>query len=340
MTDASGTTTYNYSLMGDKITFEERTGANACDMYYAYDANGKLYGVYYNGTFYFYKRNIQGDIIGLLNTSGTEVVIYKYGTWGKLLSIDADSGYEALGERNPFRYRGYYYDMETGLYYLNQRYYNPEWGRFINADDVLGEKGELLSHNTYAYCKNNSIIREDPKGSSATLIAMGVGAAVGLVGQYASDAISSLINGEVEYSNWQTYVGAAAGGALGGLCYQGGPIVSGAVTAGSTTLISRGLQKFTIEDYQETWGDIFLNSGFDALAGAGLGAIPGINTITKGRNSMSAVFKSGLTKLQNGTALNMSVLTKLKGTTANIVAGLPLDCFMDLDNQYLIGAGG
>jgi len=93
--------------MGDKITYEQRAGTNACDMYYAYDNGGKLFGLYYNGTFYSYKRNVQGDIIGILNTSGTEVVTYKYDTWGKLLSTTGSLA-STLGERSPFRYRGYY----------------------------------------------------------------------------------------------------------------------------------------------------------------------------------------------------------------------------------------
>ena len=63
-----------------------------------------------------------------------------------------------LGEANHFRYKGYCYDTETGLYYLNSRYYNPEWGRFISADDVIGSTGELLSHNIFAYCSNNPVM--------------------------------------------------------------------------------------------------------------------------------------------------------------------------------------
>jgi len=152
--------------MGDKITYEQRTGTNACDMYYAYDNDGKLFGLYYNGTFFFYKRNVQGDIIGLLNTSGTEVVTYEYDTWGKLLSTTGTLA-STLGERNPFRYRGYYYDAETGLYYLNQRYYNPEWGRLISADSYGGSTGKLLSHNVFAYCSNNPVMMSDPSGRLA-----------------------------------------------------------------------------------------------------------------------------------------------------------------------------
>ena len=69
-----------------------------------------------------------------------------------------------LGQDNPFRYRGYYYDEETELYYLNQRYYNPQWGRFINADSLIGVAGKLLSHNLFAYCNNNPVMMSDPSG--------------------------------------------------------------------------------------------------------------------------------------------------------------------------------
>ncbi len=71
---------------------------------------------------------------------------------------------KALGEKNPYRYRGYRYDTETGYYYLQSRYYNPEWGRFLNADALGGSIGELLSHNTFAYCNNNPVNGKDPNG--------------------------------------------------------------------------------------------------------------------------------------------------------------------------------
>jgi len=71
---------------------------------------------------------------------------------------------DTVGVKNPYRYRGYRYDNETGLYYLQSRYYNPEWGRFINADVLFGQYGELLSHNLYAYCRNNPVMLIDPSG--------------------------------------------------------------------------------------------------------------------------------------------------------------------------------
>lgn len=86
---------------------------------------------------YFYVRNAQGDIIALIDKSGREVVNYSYDTWGNLLSIEGPLK-DTVGVKNPYRYRGYRYDSETRLYYLQSRYYNAEWGRFLNADAIAG----------------------------------------------------------------------------------------------------------------------------------------------------------------------------------------------------------
>ncbi|WP_411681928.1 RHS repeat-associated core domain-containing protein [Clostridium thailandense] len=118
-----------------------------------------------NGVEYYYIRNGQGDIIGLFDNTTTQVVKYVYDTWGKLISIKDVNGVDVtnntahVGYKNPYRYRGYRYDNETGFYYLNSRYYNPEWGRYINADALGGIRGELLSHNVFAYCGNNRVPR-------------------------------------------------------------------------------------------------------------------------------------------------------------------------------------
>jgi RHS repeat-associated protein len=82
---------------------------------------------------------------------------------GKLISIRGTEK-DTVGVKNPYRYRGYRYDTETGLYYLQSRYYNPEWGRFINADAIIGQTGELLGHNLFSYCKNNPVNMKDSAG--------------------------------------------------------------------------------------------------------------------------------------------------------------------------------
>ena len=127
----------------------------------------------YNNTLYYYVLNAQGDVVGLVNSSGKLVVEYVYDPWGKLLETkigvaETDSKYTTYNNmalRNPLRYRGYIYDRDTGLYYLQSRYYDPEIGRFINADsyastDMVG----LLSTNMFSYCENNPVMRVDPTG--------------------------------------------------------------------------------------------------------------------------------------------------------------------------------
>ncbi|MBQ4333067.1 MAG: RHS repeat-associated core domain-containing protein [Clostridia bacterium] len=110
----------------------------------------------------YYKYNLQGDVVGLYNTSGQEFVTYTYDPWGKPLTT---TGISPLLIANPFRYRGYVYDDETGLYYCNSRYYDPETGRWINADGLVSTGQGVLGYNTYAYCGNNPINLVDINGN-------------------------------------------------------------------------------------------------------------------------------------------------------------------------------
>jgi len=174
-----GGTTTKYNIAGGKITWE-KTGANN-PIYYLYDSAGSLWGLKYtDGNTYFYVYNAQGDIIKILNSSGDIVVEYGYDAWGKPIYTSGSMA-ATLGADNPFLYRAYYYDDETGLYYLESRYYNPEWGRFINADEVIDETGSLITHNVFAYCLNNPVMYYDPNGAFAAVFA-GIGS-VGVAGQ-------------------------------------------------------------------------------------------------------------------------------------------------------------
>ncbi len=154
-----------YYLENDDIIYEQR---GDYVIYYLYDLTG-IVGLEYNGNRYYYKKNLQEDIIGIINSNNQQIVTYEYDSWGKVLSIKDSNGNiiedtNHIGIINPFRYRSYYYDNETGLYYLNSRYYHPEWKRFINADEILGANQDLNSYNLYAYCSNNPIIQSDPSG--------------------------------------------------------------------------------------------------------------------------------------------------------------------------------
>ena len=131
---------------------------------------GNIIGLNYNDTQYYYIRNGQNDVIGILDSNLNQVVSYEYDSWGNTISIKDANGNTItsssnIGIINPYRYRSYRYDTEIGLYYLNSRYYNPEWGRFINADSILIER--LLGLNLYSYCYNNAVNSIDSNGNMA-----------------------------------------------------------------------------------------------------------------------------------------------------------------------------
>lgn len=151
-----------YVLDGDKVTWE-KTGINE-PIYYLYDAKGKLWGLKYKGNVYFYIRNAQNDIINIVDSSGSVMVTYSYDAWGKLLKISGTMG-DTLGKDNSYRYRGYRFDNETGLYYLQSRYYNPEWNRYINSDNFASTGYGLLSNNMFLYCLNNPNVFSDDSGN-------------------------------------------------------------------------------------------------------------------------------------------------------------------------------
>ena len=134
-------------------------------LYFTYDVNGTPLPVKYNGEEFYYVTNIQGDVISILNSSGEAVVSYTYDAWGNILTKTGSLA-NSLGRSNPLCYRGYVYDRETGLYYLESRYYDPEMGRFLNADSQLNTDS-LFGYNSFAYCENNPINKIDPSGHFA-----------------------------------------------------------------------------------------------------------------------------------------------------------------------------
>src|SRR5699024_9507137 len=118
-----------------------------------------------NNTPYYYLKNLQGDIVGILDANGTQVVSYTYDAWGAPLSVTGTAA-DTIGQLNPFRYRSYYYDNETGLYYLNSRYYDPETYRFLNADgELAGVGSSTLGYDVFLYCFNNPINLNDQAGN-------------------------------------------------------------------------------------------------------------------------------------------------------------------------------
>ena len=201
----NGVTT-RYHLVGDMVTYE----TNGTDkIYYTYDSNGSLISMNLNGSEYYYVRNLQGDIVGIIDSTGEQVVSYTYDTWGKLISMTGSMA-STVGEKNPYRYRGYRYDNETELYYLQSRYYNPEWGRFINADVILGVTGELKTANAFAYCNNNPVNMTDPNGY------MAINAVCAAIGAIAGWVFGDYVAQKLGYSSGFKYWAIRAGVVVGG----------------------------------------------------------------------------------------------------------------------------
>ena len=156
-----------YTLDGNRIVAEQRGDTM---LYYLYDENGSIMGISYGYDTYTFAKNIQGDVIGIYS-GGTLVAKYEYSAYGQILSITNASGADIsnnathIANLNPFRYRGYYYDTETGFYYLQSRYYDPVVGRFLNADAFVSTGQGIQGNNMFAYCLNNPVNRIDEDGA-------------------------------------------------------------------------------------------------------------------------------------------------------------------------------
>ena len=176
------------------------------ELHIFYDAQNRPAVVVYNGTAYAYVKSLQGDIVAILDEAGAVVVSYVYDAWGTPIDKSGTLA-ETLGTLNPFWYRGYVYDEETGLYYLRSRYYNPNLGRFVNADRVFDANASVTTYNQYAYCDNCPVIYLDSEGRGLfTSLVIGF-----VVGALVSGIIEAAKGGDVE----DIIISAVAGGVSG-----------------------------------------------------------------------------------------------------------------------------
>ncbi|MDL2328054.1 RHS repeat-associated core domain-containing protein, partial [Ruminococcaceae bacterium OttesenSCG-928-A11] len=219
-----------YTLDGSLI-MSQKTGNQVLNYYY--DSAGKVVSIGYKSTltaaevFYFVSRNNQGDIIALYNSSNSTLVgTYSYDAWGRILATtkaSASSDPNDILTKNPFRYRGYYYDTETSWYYLQSRYYDPAVRRFISSDDasvMAVEQGHINQYNLYSYCLNNPVNMTDGGGYLPSWTKFLIGGIV-----LASLAAATVLTGGV--------VGAVATAALAGATIGGGTsAVSAAMNGG------------------------------------------------------------------------------------------------------------
>ena len=150
-------------------------------MEFLYDHTG-VFAVKYNNATYFYRKDAQANIVALLDNNGSVVVKYKYDAWGKCNAVILDESATEIATLNPFRYRSYYYDTETNLYFLKTRYYDPEIGRFMTIDDISYlDPDSINGLNLYAYCLNNPVFAVDYNGNSLISILLILGLVSGAI---------------------------------------------------------------------------------------------------------------------------------------------------------------
>ena len=158
---------HKYYYVGSRLQYEDRGNSNA--LWYFYDADGTPSGIRFrnNGgvvSDYYFVCNWRGDVIQIYNTAGELVSTYDYDAWGNVTAHETDKDTYGITNINPIRYRGYYYDTETGMYYLKSRYYDPAVKRFLNADGYVATGQSILGNNMFSYCDNNPVNREDSTG--------------------------------------------------------------------------------------------------------------------------------------------------------------------------------
>ena len=270
--------TFRYDQSG-RLICESKTsqyygeGSSNEQIVYLYDETGIIGMVHTTEsgttTAYYFQRNLLGDVIGIYTTGGTKVGGYTYDAWGNCTITLNTNG---IATRNPIRYRGYYYDQDTKLYYLNARYYNPEWRRFISPDDTAYLNSETANGlNLYAYCNNDPVNKYDPSGHFAIttfLICLGVGALVG-----------GALGGITAYSEGQDVLtgvltGALLGAAVGAVVGIGGAALSGAV---SSVLSKTATDLISVAFYGGgfgSWEDYAIAFAFGGLTGS-LGNVTG-----------------------------------------------------------------
>ena len=297
--------TKTYSTTGESITTEfiyegdllvgQKTSDGKGDMTFLHDDTGAYIGLIYENKEYYYMKNVQGDIIGIVDADGVVQAIYTYDAYGRMLTIETRShflrydGDWTVGGMNPIRYRGYYYDYDTKLYYLNSRYYDPEVGRWISPEPNVyegefDENAGLIGYNVYAYCANNPVNNLDPTGefviSTAVLIGIGIGALIGGVAGGVYGYNKAVKSNVPKGQRWKYVVGyglggAVIGGVIGGFVGYGVGVALGAKASSGLVIksVSKALSSVSrntmhhIMQSKHAWGRVLRNATWNNVKG-------------------------------------------------------------------------
>ena len=300
-----GSTKYDFTTLSGLVT-RQTGGGKTID--FVYDENNQPLAMKYNNTLYYYVLNAQGDVVRIVNSSRSVVASYTYDPWGKIIS---SSG--TLADVNPLRYRGYYYDAETGFYYLQSRYYDPEIGRFINADSYASTDATgLLSTNMFAYCENDPVNKSDPDGEVAHLA---IGAVVGAIANVGFSYLNHMIAGE-SYGLKEAALDALSGAASGALAASGVGLLGQVIGNGLTS----GVAYFARADInnQRTTTSGFLVSIAEGMMSGAIGG--------KGADGakLSGVYKTAKQMIGNTTSPKKIAMysAKIVGVKKTIVEGV------------------
>lgn len=283
---AANGVTHKYYLEEKNIVREQVTGNSNYSLYYMYGLDG-IVGFIYNNKNYYYRKNLFGDIIAIFDGSGTVYAKYAYDAWGNCSILQDTNG---IGTLNPFRYRGYYWDSELNLYYLNARYYDPEIGRFISQDNIAYLDPETLNGlNLFAYCLNNPVMDTDPDGTWSWAR---FGKALAIIA-VAAIAIAVTV---------------ATCGA--------GSVVGGVIIAGTIGAAGNLFSQAVIEDKsfsEVNWGQVALNGISSAIS-----AIPGVGYL----GGIGVSFVAGLgSALIDGENFGNAIIGGLKSAGITAIAG-------------------
>ena len=295
------TVTHEYLTQSGKVMREtvKTDGTVTLVLDFIYDESGKPFAMIdqlgASPKTYYYVLNLQGDVVKLVTESGAVAASYEYDAWGKILS---SSGSKA--EINPLRYRGYYYDTETGFYYLQSRYYDPVTHRFINAD--APEYSEIAADslddtNLFAYCSNNPVMRVDETGELCSWLKKTI-AAVAIVVAVAAVAAVTVATAGSCTAVAAIAVGAAKGAAIGMVVGGATGAAQGAISHRRKTGSWKGAGQAALE-----------GMGDGALTGAITGAIQGGMSGYSGYLKNGACFVAGTTV---ATATGLVAIEKIR----------------------------
>ena len=266
-----GDTTYTYTTLSGKV-MRQQWGNKSLEFVYD-DGNQPFAMIYKHGSeaeLYYYLVNAQGDVAAILDSSGTMVASYNYGAWGSCTVYNSSDA--AIGDLNPLRYRSYYYDAETGFYYLQSRYYDPAICRFINADGQLSIT-DFIDSNLFAYCGNDPVNRTDPTGEAWWHWALGAlvvaGCAVATVVTCGGFAAAATAVG---------MVGCGAAAATTASTIAAGTFI-GSATAYGMSAFAAAANSNSVKEFNSrgNWGTVAATAG-----GAVFGGVSGY-TISKAR---------------------------------------------------------